>query len=123
VGLAVGKEGELFVLMSESFRGGTDMRVLDRNGKYLRTIIPYGVDTPKERMAAVACWSRGRTPAAGAQRHGAHQLPADHGLHHQTMAVHPKGPIVMVSAVARCASRARRATSSPCIRRAEVRRT
>jgi hypothetical protein len=100
MGLAVGKEGELFVMMSESFRGGTDVRVLDRNGKYLRTIVPYGVDTPKERMAAV-----GMLEIEGERMPLVHNAtartnyPLINGLHHQTMAVHPKGSIVMVSAV------------------------
>jgi len=100
MGLAVGPGGELFVMMSESFRGGTEMRVLDRNGKYLRTIIPYAANTPKERMAAV-----GMLEAEGERMPLVHNAtartnyPLINGLHHQNMAVHPKGPIVMVSAV------------------------
>ncbi|MDD4889973.1 MAG: hypothetical protein PHU85_08575, partial [Phycisphaerae bacterium] len=100
VGLAVGAGGELFVLMSESFRGGTDMRVLDKNGKYLRTIIPYAANTPKDRMAGV-----GMLEVEGERLPLIHNAlartnyPLINGMHHQTMAFSPKGCLVMVSAV------------------------
>lgn len=100
MGLAVGKDGELFVLMSETHRGGTDMRVLDRNGKYLRTVIPYAANTPKERMAPV-----GMLEVEGERLPLIHNAlartnyPLINGMHHQTMAFSPKGYLVMVSAL------------------------
>ena len=54
--LAVGENGEVFVLMTEFFRGGTDLRVLDKNGKYLRTIMPYPANPPKQRLARSRNW-------------------------------------------------------------------
>ncbi len=98
VGLVVGEGGELFVLMSESFRGGTEVRVLDKDGKYLRTIVPYAADTPKERMAAV-----GMLEIEGERLPLVHNAtartnyPLINGMHHQNMALSPKGNIVMVS--------------------------
>jgi len=39
--LTVGNNGEVFVLLTDHFRGRAEIRVLDRQGKYLRTIMPY----------------------------------------------------------------------------------
>ncbi|MCG3181876.1 MAG: hypothetical protein BIFFINMI_04311 [Phycisphaerae bacterium] len=100
VGLAVGKGGEVFVLTSEIYRGGTELRVLDARGKYLRTIMPYAADTPKERLATV-----GQLDIDGERLPiifnglGRTTYPLTSGMRRQSMAVHPKGYLVMVSAL------------------------
>ena len=51
VGVAVGTNGEVILTTSTAHRGGTDVRVLDKDGKYLRTIIPYPPTTPGGRSS------------------------------------------------------------------------
>lgn len=100
VALTVGKDGELFVLSSEYFRGGTNLRVFDRNGKYLRTIIPYAAGTPRERLASV-----GELEIAGERLpiifNGLSKItyPLTGGMRQQNMVWNPKGYLVMVSAL------------------------
>ncbi|MHC4917852.1 MAG: flagellar hook assembly protein FlgD, partial [Planctomycetota bacterium] len=56
-GLTVGPKGELYVLNvyghSHPFDGGTTCLVLDRDGKYLRTILPYPANLPEEKLKGV----------------------------------------------------------------------
>lgn len=100
VGLAVGPGGEVFVLTSEGSRGRSTLRVLDRNGKYVRTLIPYPANLPKERTAPFGQLEVGgeRLPIVY-NAHGANLLPLTSGMKKQSMAVHPKGHLVMASAV------------------------
>jgi hypothetical protein len=51
--LTVSPKGELFVFSSDTIRGGSELRVLDRDGRYLRTIMPYPANTPVERTESV----------------------------------------------------------------------
>ena len=98
-GLVVGKDGELLVLLSDFAVGRSSMRVLDKDGKYLRTIMPYPANTPKERtdsLGAVEIDGE-RVPIMISGWTGA-VYPLTCGLQNQTMAWHPKGYVVLVSA-------------------------
>jgi len=92
--------GELFVLLGDPFRGRSEMRVLDASGRYLRTIIPYPADTPDERLESVGFIRVGgrRLPIVfNGQAHSVYPLAA--GLREQTMAWHPRGYLILASAV------------------------
>lgn len=98
VSLATGANGELFVLTSEAYRGGTDMYVLDRNGKYLRTIIPYPAHTPPERLASVGQIKLDGESLPTVLNAVARTLyPLLNGVRQQNMAVHPKGHLILMS--------------------------
>jgi sugar lactone lactonase YvrE len=98
--LAVGKDGDLYALSSESYRGGTDLRVFNRDGKYLRTIMPYPSSVPKERLAAI-----GQLEIEGERLPMVHSgvghlvYPLTDGMRQQNMLWHPSGYLVMVSAI------------------------
>jgi len=100
VGLAVGPGGEVFVLASEGSRGRSTLRALDREGRYLRTIMPYPADLPRERTAAI-----GNLDIAGERLptvfngHGGNLHPMTSGMKRQTMVFSPRGHLLMVSAV------------------------
>ncbi|MCX7804350.1 MAG: hypothetical protein N3A38_04075 [Planctomycetota bacterium] len=98
--LAVGPGGEVFVLLSESFWGRSEVRVYSREGKYLRTILPWPADAPPGRTASVGHLDTGgeRVPIVF-NGHSCNLAPLTAGLKTQTMAVHPKGWVVMFSAV------------------------
>lgn len=99
-GLAVGRDGECYVLESEGNYSRAGLRVFDRDGKYLRTIVPYPANTPKERMRSVfALDVDGETIPRVFNGHGGHLLPLFSGMKTQSMAWHPKGHLVLVSAV------------------------
>src|SRR5262245_45780257 len=51
--IAANPKGELFVLFTELERGRAEIRVLDRDGRYLRTIMPYPASTPAARTESV----------------------------------------------------------------------
>jgi DNA-binding beta-propeller fold protein YncE len=100
VSLRMSPQGELFVLLADPFRGQAEMRVLDSNGKYLRTIIPYPADTPEKRTAAVGQITidgRRHPMIFNGQGHSLYPLTA--GLREQTMAWHPDGYLILASAV------------------------
>ena len=101
VGLAVNDKGELFVLDSQYAHGGCGLRVYDRRGAYLRTLIPYSASLPEERLAAI-----GRLGLADGRRlpivynaHGQNLHPFTSGMKPQTMAFDPAGRLVFFSAV------------------------
>jgi sugar lactone lactonase YvrE len=60
-GMALDKEGNLYV-REEAYNGGgsTDIRVFDRSGKYLRTVMPYPASMKKDEAAPF-----GLVPAPG----------------------------------------------------------
>jgi len=96
-GLAVGPGGEVFVLLSH-YHGKTEIRVLDRSGRYLRTIMPYPASTPSERAKPV-----GELKVDG-QRfpivfsgHSANLQPLTSTVRNQQVLFHPRGHLVMVS--------------------------
>jgi hypothetical protein len=53
--LTTNPQGELFVLLAEPFRGRAELRALDRQGKYLRTVMPYPADASRSPSASIAC--------------------------------------------------------------------
>jgi hypothetical protein len=93
--------GELFVMTAETFKfGRAEIFVLDRKGNYLRTIMPYAASTPEGRLESV-----GRMTVDGKKipvlysGHANCVYPMVCGMRGQTMAWHPDGYIVAVSAV------------------------
>jgi len=100
VGLTVGRGGEVFVLLSDAWYGRASLRVLDRQGRYLRTIVPYPAETPAERTAPIGQIKDGRARLPIVfNGHAGNTLPLTAGLKHQTMAFTPAGNLLLVSAV------------------------
>ncbi len=106
--MAVGANGELYVLMADGSRGRAEIRVLDRDGKYLRTIVPYSAKTPPERTESIGHLMVDGDPSTnpGKQRQPmvfngqAHSFhPFTGGMRSQTMAWHPKGYLVAVGTI------------------------
>ena len=101
-GLAVGKGGEVYVLThSWVGQGRRELRVLDRRGAYLRTIMPYPATTPAERARSVGQIELDgqRLPLVfSGHAHSLHPLTA--GLPAQQMAWNPRGYLVAVSTLA-----------------------
>ncbi|HOX05499.1 MAG TPA: hypothetical protein PK280_03775 [Planctomycetota bacterium] len=96
--VTISPKGEIFVLLADSFRGRAELRVLDRDGKYLRTIMPYPASTPPERTESVGhvMIDGQRQPLVfNGQGHCLYPLVA--GLRGQTMAWHPDGYLVAAS--------------------------
>jgi len=100
VGLTVGKGGEVYVLESDSGWGLCALRVLDRAGKYLRTILPYPASTPRERAAPLGQLEvEGERIPIVFSGHGGNLAPLTAGMKHQRMVSHPKGYLLLASAV------------------------
>ncbi|HUT36049.1 MAG TPA: hypothetical protein VNE39_21355 [Planctomycetota bacterium] len=107
VGLTVGPKGELFVLTSEGSRGRSTLRVLDREGRYLRTLVPYPSNLPKERTEPFGQLEvEGERLPIVFNGHGGNLLPLTSGMKKQNMAFAPiagnglpKGCLLMASAV------------------------
>jgi sugar lactone lactonase YvrE len=99
--LTIGPTGELFVLVDEIFKfGRAEMLVLDRDGKYLRTIMPYSTTTPRERTASVGhLIIDGQREPVVFSPHTGSVYPMTTGLRSQTMAWHPKGYLIAVSSL------------------------
>ncbi|NQT36445.1 MAG: SMP-30/gluconolactonase/LRE family protein [Planctomycetes bacterium] len=100
VSLRMSPQGELFVLLADPFRGRAEMRVLDADAGYLRTIIPYPADTPEKRTAPVGhieIDGRRQPMVFNGQGHSIYPLTA--GLREQTIAWHPDGYLILASAV------------------------
>ncbi|MCG3181959.1 MAG: hypothetical protein BIFFINMI_04405 [Phycisphaerae bacterium] len=100
--LVVGDKSELFVLVrSWVSRGRTEMRVFDRRGRYLRTIMPYASETPADRTKSVGQITvEGKSIPVVFTGHAAGLYPLTVGMPRQTMAWNPKGHIVAVSTLA-----------------------
>ena len=100
VGLAVGKGGEVFVLTSEGSRGRATMRVLGRDGRYRRTVLPYPATLPAERLAPLGQLEidRQRVPIVYSGHSGC-VVPLTSGMKKQNMVFSPKGHLVLASAV------------------------
>ena len=99
VGLAVGPKGEVYALFA-SGHGRSSLRVFDKAGQYARTIIPYPADTPTERTASVGTIEvEGKRIPIVFNSHGGNLLPLVAGMKPQTMAWHPKGHLLLASAV------------------------
>ncbi|KPJ71188.1 MAG: hypothetical protein AMS14_09365, partial [Planctomycetes bacterium DG_20] len=100
LGLAVNAKGEVFVLTGESTYGRTLLRVLDRNGKYLRTVMPYSAAVCATRAAPMGQLRLdGRPIPIVYNAHGHNLLPMNSGMKHQNMIVLPNGTLVLASAV------------------------
>ncbi len=98
--MTVGPKGELFVLMADGSRGRAEIRVLDREGKYLRTIVPYPASTPAARTEPVGHVMVDGDPSTHPEKHrqpivyngqGHSFHPFTAGMRSQTMAWHPDG--------------------------------
>jgi hypothetical protein len=110
LGMAVDAQGRLYVLDSSvhaaeymvmvSFPGRARLRVLDKEGKYLRTIMPYPADLPAERTASIGHLEVGgeRLPVVY-NAHSANLHPLTSGMRKQRMVVHPDGHVLMTSAI------------------------
>lgn len=98
VGLAAGKEGEVFVLLSDS--GRSEVRVLDKDGKYRRTIMPYASNTPHERTHSVGHLEiEGERLPIVFNGHSQNLSPLTAGMKKQTMTMSPRGHLILASAV------------------------
>lgn len=98
--LTVNPEGEIFVLLADSYRGRAELRVLDRDGKYRRTIMPYAANTPEpqtEPVGHVKIDGKRQPLVFNGQGHCFYPLVA--GLRGQTMAWHPDGYLVAASSI------------------------
>ena len=101
ISLAVGDNGELYVLMrSWISRGRTELRAFDRNGYYLRTLMPYSAKTPPGRTKSVGhLMIDGQRIPIVFSGHGHNLYPLTMGLKTQNMAWNPKGFLVAVSTI------------------------
>jgi hypothetical protein len=101
VGLCVDPEGRLYVLdRSYDTRHSSCMRVLDRGGKYLRTIMPYPADTPEEQLTSVGRLEvDGRKVPVVYSGHDATIHPLMTGLQKRAMVWSPKGHLLTTSGV------------------------
>ncbi|MHC4917594.1 MAG: NHL repeat-containing protein, partial [Planctomycetota bacterium] len=97
--LAVGKGGEVFVADNVKY-GRTGMKVYDRDGKYVRTIMPYPADTPKQRLEGVGqLVIEGQGIPLVSSGVSGNVYPMITGLKRQTAAFSPRGHLVMASAL------------------------
>lgn len=101
VALAVNGKGEVFMLDSENTYGASQWRVFSRDGKYLRTVMPYSASLPAERTASI-----GQLALADGTRlpivyngHGQNLSPYTSGMKPQTPAFDGDGNLVFFSAV------------------------
>lgn len=100
VGLAVGTDGELYVLSAEAAYGRSEVRVLDRDGKYLRTIMPYPANLTRDQTAPIGHLEvEGERLPVVFNAHGHNLAPLTSGMKKQTMAFSPRGHLLMASAV------------------------
>jgi len=97
ISIKVSPAGELYVLYVAN-RGRPSMTVLDRRGRYLRTIMPYPSDTPEARMVGHFTVDGEAVPMVYSGHSGS-TLPLTTGLMAQTMAWHPKGYLLLAGAV------------------------
>ena len=100
--LAVGAGGEVYVVIASWVgRGRVELRVLDRSGKYLRTIMPYPAGTPADRAKSVGQLEiDGERLPVVFSGHGHSLSPLTVGLPRQNMTWNPKGHLVMASTLA-----------------------
>ena len=98
LGLAVGPDGSIFMLSGDSYRGSAEVRVLDKNGRYQRTILPHGADTPEERLTSLGqiTVDEERIPVVF-HGQGPALAPLTGGMRRQTMTVSPSGNVLMIS--------------------------
>ncbi|MDD4889283.1 MAG: hypothetical protein PHU85_05085 [Phycisphaerae bacterium] len=99
ISIVAGAKGELYVLAGSAVgQGRTDLRVFDRDGKYLRTIMPYPDSTPPERAKSVGQLEvDGRRIPIVFNGHGHNLSPLTVAMPRQNMAWNPKGWVVAAS--------------------------
>ncbi|MFH1022630.1 MAG: sigma-70 family RNA polymerase sigma factor [Planctomycetota bacterium] len=99
--VAVGPKGEVFVLSEMPYDAMNPMIVTawSREGKYLRTLIPYPANLTDEQVAGVKTMklADGRRVPLVYSAMTSTQMPFMNGIERQTMAVAPSGKLVMVS--------------------------
>lgn len=97
--VAVSDKGEVYVLASSwAGFGRMEMMVLDRDGRYLRTIMPYSAKTPAERAKSLGQLTIDGQKVPVVYSGHAHTLvPLTPGMPRQIMAWNPKGHMVVVS--------------------------
>jgi len=99
--MTVGSGGELFVL--ESIHGPASARrlvVLDREGRYRRTIMPYSANTPEARAKSVGqLMIDGQRVPVVFNGHAMSLYPLIPNMPRQTMAWNPKGYLIAASAM------------------------
>jgi hypothetical protein len=99
-GLTFSPQGEMFVLLTDCYRGRAELRVLDRDGKYLRTIMPYAANTPETNTALVGevrIEGQRQPLVFNGQGHCFYPLVA--GIRGQTMAWHPDGYLIAMGSL------------------------
>jgi hypothetical protein len=100
VGLAVGSGGDLYVLTGiRGPAGGRRLRVFDRQGRYLRTIMPYSAQTPVERTERVGhLMIDGQRVPIVFNGHSMSLYPLIPNMPRQSMAWNSRGYLVAASA-------------------------
>ncbi|MCX7590420.1 MAG: hypothetical protein N2255_02215, partial [Kiritimatiellae bacterium] len=100
MGMAVGSGGELYVLFAVPGPASTrKLVVLDREGRYLRTIMPYSTKTPMERTESVGhLVVEGQRLPIVFSGHAMALYPLTLAMPRQTMSWNPKGHLVAASA-------------------------
>jgi DNA-binding beta-propeller fold protein YncE len=102
-GVAVDPAGEVYVLsvMGSGYAGTRAfVRVLDREGRYRRTIVPYPADLAPERTEAIGqVLADGQRLPLVTNGYSATLAPMLTGMPRQTMAWHPTGRLLMAGAV------------------------
>lgn len=101
VGLAVSPRGELYVLDTQSTYGASSIRVYDREGKYLRTLMPYSAQLTAEETEPIGQlkFPDGKRLPIVYNAHGQNLNPYSSGMKHQTMIFDAKTNLVFFSAV------------------------
>jgi len=104
VGIAVDSDGSVFVLLNDMFwtQCQTRVCVFSREGKYLRTVLPYRATTSPDKLRGVDFLSAERNrllPRIYCHLCG-HMLPYTRGLRPQTPVMTRDGRLVMVGGYA-----------------------
>lgn len=96
--LGVGKGGEVYVL-SNGGHTGEYLYVLDRNGKYLRTILPSPANLGAAQLKGIERikLADGREIPIVYQANAMHLAPYLSGMRHQQLVVTPQGWIIFAS--------------------------
>ena len=99
VGMTVGPERELYVLLAEQWHGRSEVRVFGPDGAYRQTILPYPADTPPARTAPIGhLVIEGKRQPIVFNGHGHTLAPLVAGMKKQTCFFSPKGYLVLASA-------------------------
>ena len=100
VAVAVADNGDVYVVDTEKSWGRTSIKVISKDGKYLRTILPFPANTPAERRKdfGVNVMPDGtEVPFVFNAQNGCTQ-PLVSALRNQDIAIHPAGHLLMTSA-------------------------